>query len=248
MKNYSLPQSALNVIEAYLHLKAAENKYVRCPYFRNPKSRQERWGLAVYAGKGSPQDIEGELRIIEKLEGADFSKMPEEAIRGIMKKRKLGVECSGFITHVLDAYSRTKYKKPLHRLIKFNNNGLRWLFCRMRPYTHIDIETLTDDGNARPIDNIQEIMPGDLIRFNTEIDHAVIVTAIEADDSGALEKVFYSHSVLEENREGIKRGVIYFISPGGNLAAQRWQEEPETRHTINQRGEPKVYRLYIMHD
>jgi len=248
MKKYSLPQSALNVIEAYFHLKAAENKYVRCPYFRNPKSGRGRWGLAVYVGKGSPQDIEDELRIIEKLEGADFSKMREDAIRDIMKKRKLGVECSGFITRVLDAYMREKYKKPLHRLIKFNNKGLGWLFCRMRPYTHIDVETLTCPSNARPVDNVQEIKPGNLIRFNTEIDHALIVTGIERDNVDNLKKIFYAHSVLEENREGIKKGVIDFISSNASLLAQKWQEEPGTGHTINQRGEPKVYRLNVLNN
>lgn len=243
----SLPKTALQVIEAYFNLKAAENKYVRCPYFRNPLSGRERWGLAVYAGKGSPIEIEEELKIIEKLEDANFSKMHEDEIRDIMKKRKLGVECSGFITNVLDAWTRGLYRKPMHRFIHFKRNGLGWLFCKMRPYTHIDVETLVHRENAREINNINEIMPGDLIRFNSEIDHAVLVTGIEREENGVLKKAHYAQSVLEESREGVKRGHIEFVNLAScDLLSQSWREEPETGHTIVEKGTPKIYRLHIL--
>ena len=246
MTIHSLPQSALDVIDGYFKLKAAKNTFVRCPYFRNPRSGRERWGLTAYSGKGSPRDIEEELRVIEKLEDADFSKMQESEIRDIMKKRKLGIECSGFIAQVLDAWARELYKKPLYALIGFNKRGLGWIYSKLRPYTHIDVETLVCPRNAREIDNIQDICPGDVIRFNTTIDHAVLVTAIEDDGGAALKKIHYAQSVLEDNREGVKRGAIEFETPATrNLCEQRWREEPETGHTINEKGEPKIYRLFI---
>jgi len=242
----SLPRSCLNVIDNYWRLKAAEGVFVRCPYFRNPQSGREKWGLTVYGGKGSPQDIETELRIIEKLENADFSRMRADEIRDIMKKRKLGIECSGFIAQVLDAYTRKRCAKPLHRLINFNRTGIGWLFCKMRPYTHIDVETLVNQGNAQEIYNIQKIIPGDLIRFNTQIDHAAIITTVERDDSDLIKKIFYAHSVLEDKREGIKNGTIDFVNPDADLLSQKWQEEPNTGNTIDQRGVPKIYRLHIL--
>ncbi|MFY9457406.1 MAG: hypothetical protein WAP23_00515, partial [Candidatus Spechtbacterales bacterium] len=227
-------------------LKAAENAYVRCPYFRNPRSGRERWGLTAYSGKGSPREIEEELRIIEKLEGADFSKMQESKIRDIMKKRKLGIECSGFIVRILDAWARELYKKPIYTLIAFNKRGLGWIYSKLRPYTHIDIETLVYPRNAREISDINAIRPGDVIRFNTTIDHAILVTAIESDEEMAVKKIYYVQSVLEANREGVKRGVIEFTSPAScGLRGQRWREDPETGHTINEKGEPRIYRLFI---
>lgn len=241
---YNLPEAALNAIESYWNLKAAENKYIRCPYFRNPKSGRERWGLTAYSGKGSARDIEDELKIIEKLEGKDFSKMHESEIRDIMRKRKLGIECSGFITRILDAWTREFYKKPIYSLIKFNSRGLGRLFCKMRPYTHIDLPTLAHPSNARGLENINDIMPGDIIRFNSIIDHAVLITKTVRDTNLDLKKICYAHSVLEDNGEGIKSGTIEIASKFD--LNTHWREEPETGHTINEKGDPKFYRLFIL--
>ena len=242
---YKLPQSALSVIDSYLKLKAAEDKYVRCPYFRNPKSGRDRWGLTAYSGKGSPQEIEDELRIIEKLEDADFSKMQESQIRDIMRKRRLGIECSGFITRILDGWTREIYKKPIYSLIKFNKGGLGKLYSMLRPYTHIDVEILVHPDNAREIIRPQELMPGDLIRFNTTIDHVIIVTSTERDED--LKKARYAHSILEDDGEGIKLGSIEFVNADKNdLLSQKWSEEPQTGRVISDKGEPKVYRLRVV--
>ena len=207
----SLPQSAQSVIDAYWKLKAAENVYVRCPYFRNPRSGRDRWGLTAYSGKGSPQEIEDELRIIEKLENVDFSGMQESEIRDIMRKRKLGIECSGFIVRVLDAWTKEFYKKPVYSLLNFKKSGLGWLYSKLRPFTHVDVETLVLPKNAREVEDMQSIAPGDIIRFNTTIDHAIIVTATERDDSSVLRKIHYAHSVLEDSGEGVKSGFIEVV-------------------------------------
>lgn len=239
----SLPRPALKVIDNYWKLKAAENKYVRCPYFRNPRSGRDKWGLSVYAGKGSPQDIEIELKIIEKLEGKDFSRMQESEIRDIMKKRKLGVECSGFIARVLDGWTRAKHKKPIYSFIEFGGGILKKIFSRMRPYTHINVSTFVDKKNSREIKNLSEIMPGDIIWFDNSTDHAAIITGTEKDKNGNILKIYYAHSILEDENGGIKKGVIEFSSKKNDLSSQIWREEPETGHTINERGEPGIYRL-----
>ena len=82
MTTESLPQSALGVIENYCKLKAADNKYIRCPYFRNPISGRNKWKLTVYSGKGSPQEIETELKILEswKIKIFQRCKNPKFAI------------------------------------------------------------------------------------------------------------------------------------------------------------------------
>ncbi len=247
MTTYSLPKSALDVLGAYGKLKAAENTYVRCPYFRNPRSGRERWGLAVYSGKGSPREIEEELKIIEKLERKDFSTMREDGIRDIMKKRKLGIECSGFITRVLDGWTREFYKKPIYSLLQFNASGVYWLFCKLRPYTHIDIPTLVHAKNARSVNDIRDILPGDLMRFNSKIDHAVIITEVTRDESSNLQRLSYAHSILEDANEGVKRGIIEFVKYDANdLLSQHWSEEPDTGHIISEKGEPQIYRLSII--
>jgi len=246
MVTQSLPQSALGVIENYWKLKAADNKYIRCPYFRNPISGRDKWKLTVYSGKGSPQEIETELKILEKLENKDFSTMQESEIRDIMKKRKLGVECSGFIARVLDEWTRDLHKKPLRSLIYFNTKGLDALFSKMRPYTHINVATFIHKRNAKEIKDVGSIAPGDIIIFDGSIDHAAIITKTERGALGKLERVYYAHSVLESSGEGVKRGTLKFINADGDLMSQAWSEEPETGHTIKERGEPHIYRLHIL--
>jgi len=248
MIEHSLPKEALDVVEAYWDLKVNENKSVRCPYFRNPTNGKYKWGLTAYSGKGSSKEIEEELKIIEKLEGRNFSQMQESEIRDIMKKRKLGIECSGFIIRILDGAIREFYKKPIYSLLKFNAGALGRLFSRMRPYTHIDVATLVHPDNARPLDNVNDIMPGDILRFNSKVDHIIIVTATKRSEDFHLKNIEYVHSILENSNEGIKKGKIDFINPDKDLLHQEWSEEPYTGRTISDSGMPKIYRLFVIQD
>lgn len=246
MIKHSLSKPALDVIDAYWNLKVAENKYVRCPYFRNPRNGRERWGLNAYSGKGSPGEIEDEIKIIEKLEGADFSQMQESAIRAIMKKRKLGVECSAFITRVLDAGFRESCKKPIYSLIKLRTSGLGLLFGLLRPYAHIDIATLVHADNARDISDARDVIPGDILRFNSAIDHAALVTLTERDENSNIKKMHYAHAVLEGVNGGLKKGIVDIIDPNKGLLLQKWAEEPDTGNIVIQKGEPHIYRLHTI--
>lgn len=246
MIKHSLPKSALGVIDAYWELRAGENRYVRCPYFRNPRNGREKWGLIAYSGKGAPCEIEDELKIIEKLEGVDFSQMQESAIRAIMKKRKLGVECSGFITRVLDAGFHELCKKPIYSLIKLKTSGFSLLFGLLRPYAHIDIATLVHADNAREINDARDVMPGDILRFNSAIDHAALVTLTERDENSNIKKMYYAHAVLEGANGGLKKGAVDIINPNKGLLLQKWVEEPDTGNTIIQKGKPHIHRLHII--
>jgi hypothetical protein len=93
--------------------------------------------------------------------------------------------------------------------------------------------------NAREIENVNLIMPGDIIRFNSVIDHAIIITKVEKDTNLKLKKAYYAHSVLEDDGEGIKEGYI-------DIDTGKWFENPNTGHTIDEKGKPKFYRLFII--
>ena len=150
-----IPQKAQQVIDHYKHLRIG-SKTVRCPYYRNPRSGKGRWGLNAYSGKGSPQEIEEELKIIEKLEKQDFFALGEEAIRDIMKKRHLGVECSGFIAHILDAWAVEVRGKRIFRVLKFPGRGFyHAIAVWLRPFTHIDVSTLAHPTNAREFSDMR---------------------------------------------------------------------------------------------
>ncbi len=228
--------SAHAVIAHYQHLKVGEGKTVRCPYYRNPKSGVQRWGLNAFSGKGSAQEIEEELKIIQKLEGKDFSAMPEEEIRDIMKKRKLGIECSGFVSHVLDAWVLETKKEHVFNVLSFRSRGL---FGRiavfLRPFSHIDVATLISPQNAKEFFAMEEFRPGDLISFHNKIDHVILVTGVVRDEKKKVREIFYAHSVREDTGVGIKEGTIMISDKNKPLVEQQWQETPETGQTIGMR-------------
>lgn len=251
MKNYfayknmnksQLPQQASAVIERYKNLRIGGEKTVRCPYYRNPTSGKERWGLNAFSGKGSPWEIEQELRIIAKLENKDFSVMNEEQVRDIMKKRRLGVECSGFLAHVFDAWTQAVKGKRLYAVLAFPSRT-PWgkIAAYLRPFTHIDIDMLTRPQNAVAFSDAEELRAGDIIRFNTEIDHAILVTAVERENPLGPALIRYAHSVREETGEGVKDGIIYAENFSMPLTEQKWEEIPDTGQTIRERGIPLLY-------
>ena len=224
----TIPESAKKIIERYKALRVSKERTVRCPYYRNPRSGKGRWGLNAFSGKGSPKEIEEELRIIEKLEGRNFADLTDEEIRDVMRKRHLGVECSGFLAHVFDAWVRETRGKRIYQVLAFPYIPFwKKIVVWLRPFTHIDITTLTDPRNAQEFSDWSEVRAGDLIRFNTDIDHAIIVTRVSGD------RVEYAHSILEGSGIGIKEGVI---------EAGVWKETPDTGTTIRNRAtEPKLY-------
>ena len=258
----SIPTEALNVIEHYKHIKAGDGKTVRCPYYRNPRSGRERWGLNAFSGKGSPAEIEQEMKIIERLEDKNFAELSEEEIRDIMRKRKLGVECSGFITHVLDAWVKKEKGKRIYQVLVFPPK--RGIFGRiaakLRPFTHIDVETLTAPQNAQEFTNYHELSAGDLIRFYTKIspesvvtenalvDHAILVTKVERDTENRILRIQYAESIHEIHGEGIKEGIITVSDAKKPLEEQEWKEVPETRTTVNIQSAtpPRFYHLSFL--
>ena len=253
-----LPSAAKAVLNRYKNLRIGD-KTIRCPYYRNPRSGRERWGLNAYSGKGSPDEIEQELRIIEKLEGKEFDKLPEEIIRDIMQKRHLGVECSGFLAHILDAWTNETRGKRIYQLLEFPAKSLFGkIAVRLRPFTHIDVATLTTPQNATEFFDWKEMRVGDLIRFRTpldpnillaegQIDHAVLITGVDRNEEKIPRAIHYAQSVREKRGEGIKEGTISITDPTALLEFQIWKETPETGLTINLlSAPPKFYHLNFL--
>lgn len=241
----SLPQTALEVIHHYQKLEAAPGVFVRCPYYRSPGTGERRWGLVVFSGKGSPQDIEEELRMVERLEGVQFVSMSEDKIVSVMRKRRLGVDCSGFLTHVLDAWTMQEHRRHIWSFLKPQFgffNAVYWLF---RPLTHMSVRVFASPRNAIELSSFQDVRPGDLMAFFGEIDHIAVVTHTYY-DRGTLKRFDYAHSTLENGTGFVKEGSVECVSDVSDLSLCRWREEPDTgRIIIEGRAVPHFYRLII---
>jgi hypothetical protein len=103
----SLPTAVFELIDAYMNLPLG-GKAVPCPYHMNV--RKERVGLRVLVGKGDPKEIVQEVKIWSKIKDFDLDKATNSQIREFMIDRSIGIDCSGFIVHIM-GYVSTKYLK-----------------------------------------------------------------------------------------------------------------------------------------
>ena len=109
-----LSSNAENLLNGYFNLPFEGVLGVRCPYYIN-KRKNTRGQLRVLAGKGSPEEIVEEAKIISIqyhlgfFESGNLGTFNADTIRHFLADHGLGIECSGFVTHILRAhYLETK--------------------------------------------------------------------------------------------------------------------------------------------
>ena len=176
----SLPQQALSIIDQYRHLPLGD-KLVQCPYFKN--SSKVRAGLRVYMGKGTPEEIIEETQVLAQKHGLDLKTMSEQDIKQFMKISSLGIDCSGFISQVLNALDKKLIKKIA--AIKFSKRPIRALISRHRPIENISSKLLTSAPHAKQINQWQDLQPGDLIRTRAG-KHVLLVTETKRNEINEL--------------------------------------------------------------
>lgn len=228
---YTLPESAKKVIEEYSHLPLG-GKQIICPYFINPKT--QRAGLRVLIGKGDPGEISREVKVHAQLKGIDLSKLSASEIRQFMMDNHIGIDCSGLVSHVYNFWLKQEGKNPLITYLKFKNNSwLQKLKRTLRPVEQIGANTLTNSDNTKPINNINEIRPGDFIRskgLRKNSHHIMIVSEVTMIDNNVNE-IEYIHSIKGYNEEnGLRFGKIIISDSGTTLDKQVWTEIKDGRN------------------
>lgn len=218
------PDECYKIINDYMNLNLG-NKTVRCPYYINKKNIK--LGLRVLVGKGRPDEIVQEAKIYEKLKNICFDKMNENEIRDFLIKRHIGIDCSGYVVHILDNWIYSKQKKHLWNFIKNDKNGIiRKILYFLRPAENIKSTTLTGDLNSVKISNLNNVRPGDLIRAKGLKGGFHVMLIIEVyKDNGVVKKIKYTHSSRWFNNEhGPRFGEIFVKDPKKPLSCQKWSE------------------------
>ncbi|MCA9382431.1 hypothetical protein KC660_03430 [Candidatus Dojkabacteria bacterium] len=224
----SIDESALKKIKEFEELPIGKKK-VRCPYHLNPKS--QRANLRVLAGKGTPEEIVLETEIYAKLGGLRIDKMHEDEIRSFMQKRHIGIDCSGFVVHILDAYTLDKEKKHLWKFIRKEvSNPYQKIRYMLRPVENIGVADLTSEINSIKLQRITDIRPYDLIKTSAlkqeEGLHVLMVTEVEKDSSGKTVSFKYTNSNRYYGEgNGIRFGTVIITDPISSLQAQRWLDD-----------------------
>ncbi|MFH1946833.1 MAG: hypothetical protein ABIJ23_01590 [Candidatus Magasanikbacteria bacterium] len=182
MNSQKLTKEALSVIESYKNLSIGNCK-ILCPYFNNRRSGV-RGALRVLIGKGTPQEIEEEAVLFALREKIDLKKLNEQDLKKFLVDHNLGIDCSGFVYHVLDAELKAQNKGGLKKYLKRPciKNLIRKLISKLRPVENTGVATFNNDINTGEI-KLSDIKPGDMIiMMNTglknDMHHILLVESI----------------------------------------------------------------------
>lgn len=221
-------------INEYTHLKLGNSEVVT-PYFINDKRRKD---LRAMVGKGTPEEIIMEARIWEKLKGVHLDQMDAESIKQFLTDRGLGIDCSGFIVHILDAYYTKAKRKHLWQYLRLSESGFAsTLRYKLRPVEQLGAGTITNLNNCFEVD-INEIEVMDLIRSKSiklNGEHIMIVTSVTKNENNNVTEIEYTHSTPHYGKlNGVKTGKIKVIDVSKPLEDQQWLEVDENGvcHTL----------------
>lgn len=246
-----LSPKAEQKIEHFFNLPFKGVLGVRCPYYNNTRSR-ERGQLRVLVGKGSPEEIVEEAQIISihyhkglfdrngnccLHDGHDgHDEANAETIRAFLIDYRLGIECSGFVTHVLqEHFLETKGVSLINKLyISSLKDIFRWAISKLRPIENSNVQTFADPKNSTPLVNAKggydyaKLLPGDLIimletGLNNRRNHIILIRDINDGEINYVHARAWSSEGTQGH--GVTAGKITITNPKGTLLDQTWEEK-----------------------
>lgn len=244
-----LSASAQKMIHDYLNLPFTGLAGIRAPYFNNARVGR-RGELRALVGKGTPHEIVEEAKIASLQYHAGFfdksgncclhnehtgAEVTAEDIRRFLIEHNLGVECSGFVTHVLRAhFEEVKKIDIVHRLaICPTQKFWRRIICQLRPVENSNVQVYADDRNTDLVAsdamgwNYSAIQPADLMILlnvapHDNRNHVMLITDVTD------KRLAYVHARAwaSEGRfeHGVAEGEIRIVDANKGLLEQEWME------------------------
>jgi len=231
MKELKISEAAQNIIQRYMNLPLG-GKNIVSPYYINSKRGRD---LRAMVGKGTPEEMVMEARIWEKLKGVNFDKMTDKDIKQFLINQGIGIDCSGFVVHVLDAEYWDKKHSHIWSALKAAGSGFySWLRYKLRPVENLGANTITGFDNCIEV-HVADVRPGDLIRSKWKkvgTHHVQLVTRVEYTEEGMPTLIEYTHSTPYYGEgNGVRVGQIRISDPKRKLYEQEWLEKDE--HGVN---------------
>ncbi|MBI5134460.1 MAG: hypothetical protein HZA81_03705 [Candidatus Taylorbacteria bacterium] len=225
-----LEGKARAVVDSYLALPLGTKP--SCPYFNN-RRRKGRGGLRVLVGKGAPEEIAGEAEIFALRQRIKLNLLSTDKLKEFLCENDLGVDCSGFAYHALDALCREKRGRGIQSFVKSNRTGiLGKILARLRPAENLGVSSFRNDKNGSAV-KVRDAMPGDLITFmgtgrDKTYNHILVITGV--DRLGGDTRLTYAHSYSWPSDglygHGVREGDI--LVHGEDLLGGTWKEQGQT--------------------
>lgn len=200
-----MPNYSQLLKEAYTHFVLdIGGKHVPIPYRINIPPVEH----SAKQGKSSPEVLLNQLRTEATEQKFDLKSASVEEIREFMRQNQLGLDCSGFVYRMLD-YLIEEVKEKTLTGFGFPHVG------------RTNVATLTSDEFSIPIQTVNDIRPGDIIRVNSTqpILHALIV--LETINN----TIIYAHSSETQLKNGVHKALITIMNPDLPIHEQRWEED-----------------------
>jgi len=237
-----LSPRANKLLDNYFNLPFKDVSDVRCPYYIN-KKYPHRGQLKALVGKGTPTDIVEEAKIISiqywygifdkhGLCHIPTEKRAEE-LRKYLIDVGLGIDCSGFVTHILNVHFKEANGLNILRLLPraYFMSFFRELICFFRPVENIGVRAYVSDKTTTKIEKISDISPADVVVMleigpNKKRNHILLITEINGNT------IKYAHarawSCEGQYGHGVAKGEIYIVNPNDGLLEQEWTEFKKT--------------------
>lgn len=195
----------------YTHLNLGGKK-IHCPYWSN---QPPTLSYGPYKGKGTPtQIVKATIKLAQK-HNLDLNRLSSSDIKKFMENCQIGVDCSGFVYHMLDVLAKERGKKGIFNFVEgIKGRGVRKVnaFC------------LTNDKNSQEIKTVREIQIGDMIRTYGG-KHVMVVLRIKRDSGGEPKEVVYAHSSKTSSQTGVHLSSFKVKKLDGGLEEQEWLEK-----------------------
>jgi hypothetical protein len=232
MNTKTLSSPALSLVDQYSHFTVG-NATCSVPYFNN-KTIRARAALRSTIGKGSPQEIMEEFKMIMVKDHVDQSTITSELLKKTLTDHNIGIDCSAFAYYLLNSECVHRFNKPLYRSLHFPHaKGLIGKIRSMlRPIENCDVATLAHTKNSTGV-QLQDIQPGDMITmiggpYNADRDHVLVITQVVYEGEQP-KQLSYVHAIAYPEDgvygTGIKQGSITIINPDKTIAEQEWKEQ-----------------------
>uniref|UniRef100_A0A7C4M345 NlpC/P60 domain-containing protein n=1 Tax=candidate division CPR3 bacterium TaxID=2268181 RepID=A0A7C4M345_UNCC3 len=220
-----------NYISDYTRMKIGRLS-LNCPYWSNRLKNGRVTVRGIFNGKGLSSQIKKELT--KEVNLCQKKILNKYDLYKLAKRKRLGIDCSGFAFRVLEELVRLGYKN-----CKIAN--LEGLYKGGINRTNADM--LTAKNFVFPVDKISDYQMGDLIRMLGGRHIAVIIKVTS-------NQIIYAHSSNKTKVQGVHLGKIKIVDINRPLLEQKWLEKTKTGENIVQkyfdpaRGDG-VFRLKI---
>ncbi len=164
LEQHCLMRDTEVALQNYLALPFGTSK-IAVPYYNNRRSGM-RAGLRAWIGKGTATEILEEAELAAIRERRPYTLWSKAEARTFLVDHNIGIDCSGFVYHLLDTESRARGRGPLGGgtgWLSWNGVSLlRRLITRFRAVENASVAVLASKDNSIEIP-LRAVRPGDVI-------------------------------------------------------------------------------------